>query len=336
MDEYEPATALWESFDVSTMNQWIAESSRDHHYQASINTCLRKYMVTTDASAWRFLRIRPEAALLPAEEFAEVFLHASLDLDVRHGHLHVAWAFPQGQRVGPGAFPATPVPGTRCAVFPQFPVPAGGLVSQFKWMELSCPQGEHVTDVAYARWGKPVDWNKAPWRCFGPQPPPKGQCEVDVSKTIAASCMGKASCIVNATASAYDNANPCHLPPASANAYPPTGYQLAVRLTCSGGGAAHADAANAKAEAESGPAASCADPAVFVINATVPAGSDAEIHVPLLRGEQATIVCTAAGAAVWSSGAFVPGSAAGVRSARSDGRFVALTTTSGVFSFKVV
>jgi hypothetical protein len=40
----EPATSLWESFDVFSMNQWLDESSRDHHYEASINTFLRKYL----------------------------------------------------------------------------------------------------------------------------------------------------------------------------------------------------------------------------------------------------------------------------------------------------
>ena len=29
-NKYEPATALWESFDGDTMHQWIDESSRDH------------------------------------------------------------------------------------------------------------------------------------------------------------------------------------------------------------------------------------------------------------------------------------------------------------------
>lgn len=40
--KYEPSTALWESWDGDTMHQWVAESSRDHHYQASIHTFIRK------------------------------------------------------------------------------------------------------------------------------------------------------------------------------------------------------------------------------------------------------------------------------------------------------
>ncbi len=30
LNDVEPATSLWESFDVHTMNQWVDESSRDH------------------------------------------------------------------------------------------------------------------------------------------------------------------------------------------------------------------------------------------------------------------------------------------------------------------
>ena len=39
----EHATSLWESWDGSSMQQWFDESSRDHHFSASINTFLRKY-----------------------------------------------------------------------------------------------------------------------------------------------------------------------------------------------------------------------------------------------------------------------------------------------------
>ena len=34
----EHATSLWESWDGSSMQQWFDESSRDHHFSASINT----------------------------------------------------------------------------------------------------------------------------------------------------------------------------------------------------------------------------------------------------------------------------------------------------------
>ena len=47
-NKLEPATSLWESYDAPSMHQWVDESSRDHHYSASINTFMRKYLAGLD------------------------------------------------------------------------------------------------------------------------------------------------------------------------------------------------------------------------------------------------------------------------------------------------
>ena len=48
--------------------QWLAESSRNHHYQTSINTFLRKYVVGLDmpvgVSGWAVVKARLEAVFV--------------------------------------------------------------------------------------------------------------------------------------------------------------------------------------------------------------------------------------------------------------------------------
>lgn len=93
---YEPTTSLWESWDAPTHNQWLDESSRNHHYQASINTFLRKCVCGLDmppgASGWSTVVVRPYAALPLAADVAAALPFARATVDAAVGLLDVAWS----------------------------------------------------------------------------------------------------------------------------------------------------------------------------------------------------------------------------------------------------
>jgi hypothetical protein len=60
------------------MHQWLDESSRDHHYSASISTFLRKYLAGLDqpwgATAWETIKCRPEAGMCKMDSLNQHFL----------------------------------------------------------------------------------------------------------------------------------------------------------------------------------------------------------------------------------------------------------------------
>lgn len=93
--EYEPSSSLWESWDGDTMKQWLAESSRNHHYQASINTFLRKYVVGLDqptgTAGWATVRFRPEAAATLPADLAAALPGASVTLNTHRGRIYAGW-----------------------------------------------------------------------------------------------------------------------------------------------------------------------------------------------------------------------------------------------------
>ena len=101
-NEFEPTTNLWESFDAPTHRQWLDESSRSHHYQASLNTFFRKHVVGLDmpagAAAWASVAVRPFAALPLAADLAAALPHARATLAAHRGTVEVSWA-----RVGAAA-----------------------------------------------------------------------------------------------------------------------------------------------------------------------------------------------------------------------------------------
>jgi hypothetical protein len=94
--EFEPATNLWESWDAPTHRQWLDESSRSHHYQASINTFLRKHVAGLDmaqgAAAWASVAVRPYAALPLAADLAAALPFARVRVEAHRGTLEVSWA----------------------------------------------------------------------------------------------------------------------------------------------------------------------------------------------------------------------------------------------------
>lgn len=93
---YEPSSSLWESWDAPTHRQWLDESSRNHHYQASIHTFLRKHVVGLDmppgAAAWSAVSVRPYAALSLAADVAAAVPFARATLASHRGVIEVSWA----------------------------------------------------------------------------------------------------------------------------------------------------------------------------------------------------------------------------------------------------
>jgi alpha-L-rhamnosidase len=93
-NEYEPSSTLWESWDVNTQKCITCETSRNHHYRASINTFLRKYVAGLDmvegTAAWDAVRVRPEAALLTGGDTP--LPSASATIGSHRGVVHAAWA----------------------------------------------------------------------------------------------------------------------------------------------------------------------------------------------------------------------------------------------------
>ncbi len=96
---FEPATSLWESWDGDTMHQWVDESSRSHHYQASISTFLRRYVAGLDvapgSAGWAVVRVRPEGALLPPRLAAQLPA-AAARVATHRGTVGVSWALRSG------------------------------------------------------------------------------------------------------------------------------------------------------------------------------------------------------------------------------------------------
>jgi hypothetical protein len=130
-----------------TLTQWVDESSRDHHYETSINTFFRKYvaglsMPEGPATAFSAIVVRPEAAMT-GQELASLLPGASVSIETHRGIVAVNWS------VNAFLYPPVPPPSSRpppatlCSVQPQFPIPAGGLTSQqnvrFSILKFSLP-----------------------------------------------------------------------------------------------------------------------------------------------------------------------------------------------------
>ena len=105
---YEPSSSLWESWNVDTQKCVTCETSRDHHYRASINTFLRKYVAGLDMAlgdddgtgtavaasrrGWSAIRVRPEAAHFNLRGAAmERLSSASASIETHRGAVHAAW-----------------------------------------------------------------------------------------------------------------------------------------------------------------------------------------------------------------------------------------------------
>lgn len=185
----------------------VDESSRDHHYSASINTMLRKMLAGLDMpagmSAWTVVKCRPEAIFWP-----DLLPSAAANLNSRRGEVGCSW---KANALHPPPPPAAlDLPTALCAISPIFT----GAVSGPAPLVLRCPAGESIESITFARWGKSSDpTGPEGWYCFGPQPPPKAACEQDVAARLAPLCVGKNSCDLSANASTAVLGNPCVPPP---------------------------------------------------------------------------------------------------------------------------
>ena len=95
-------------------------------------------------------------------------------------------------------------------------------------------------------------------------------------EVVRAACLGKRSCVVNATNTVFGGGDPC----------PGIAKRLVIEATCSG---------------------------IFAMTALIPVGSTATMRVPLLRNATAaTVTLRESGIAVWESGAFKAGAVPGV------------------------
>ena len=228
-----------------------------------------------------------------------------------------------------------------CAATPQFPTPAGGLLGRSP-LVLSCPRGQTVSHVAYAKWGRSLmatDGNGSPqssWFCFGPQPPPPGECAQDVSAVIAPLCVGKAGCNLTSTASDAVLGTPCAAPSGGIE-------QLIVRIACSGSGGDSVNnnsATVAPAELAAGHAPHVhrrSAPAEWaIVNASVPGGSTGLVHVPLHQQLGNSTVIRESGSVVFRDNQFVHGASMGVEGLRTDGRFATFEVGSGDYSFSAL
>ena len=207
-NSYEPATSLWESYDAPTMRQWLDESSRDHHYSASINTALRKTLAGLDMptaeNAWSVVKCRPEAAHWP-----HLLPSASAILESRRGQVGCSWSATELSPAPPP--PSLDLPSVYC----QISTISTGAVTGPTAMVYRCPVGGKIRKLEYARWGANGAEATGPngWYCFGPQPPPHAACEADVSAKLSPLCVGKNSCDLSTQANTAALGDPCSPPP---------------------------------------------------------------------------------------------------------------------------
>ena len=314
----EPATTLWECFDEPTMHQWIDESSRNHHYSASINTFLRKHLAGLDmpegSNSWEVVKCRPEAVHWP-----HLLPTASAVLHSKRGLVSCSWqAHPPEPPLPP---PVLDLPSVLCAVSPRFT----GCVAGPAPLLLRCPVGANITELQFARWGQANgDWGGPNgWYCYGPQPPPPGACEADVSTTFAPLCVGKNSCDL----SNFDSGSlgsPCASNSSGT-------YQLIVRVACSFVPLASSASLRTRNEGIEATRLLHGSPWAFV-NTTVPGGSSGEVHVPVRNGGTSGTI-TESGQVVWMDGSFTTPMPDGLTAIENDGRFVIFGTDSGSYEF---
>ncbi len=342
----EHATSLWESWDGSTMQQWFDESSRDHHFTASINTFIRKYLGGLDqvygATGWEVVRCRPEAA-----HHSELLDSASVHLASRRGNISCSW---RAKLPTPPLPPPPPPPPAAklpvyCRASPQFPVPGGGLASESAPLNLSCPVGEKIIGVVYSKWGAPdLGSPLAPgalpvrghaWFCYGAQPPPAGKCEADTSQVVEKLCVGRHFCDLGTAANVELMGDPCHLGKRADMPLAAGGYMLIVRIRCST--TAESEHSTPPVVTSVGELAPEPDEQWAHVNVTVPAGSTGEIHVPIRTPYNSPSARTIyeSGVPVWHNGVFLSGRVAGVRKAEvlAEGKFVVFETLSGKYRF---
>ena len=120
---------------------------------------------------------------------------------------------------------------------------------------------------------------------------------------VRAACLGKPSCVVNATNAVFGGADPC----------PGVAKRLVIEATCSG---------------------------IFEIKVSIPVSSTAAVRLPLLRNATAaTATVRESGVPVWEAGAFNAGAAAGVANVYPDeslaGKVLVVEAASGAYTLQL-
>ena len=192
----EQGTTLWESLDAPTMQQWFGESSRNHHFQASVSTFLRKYFAGLDqpegTSGWAVVKVQPEAAH-HSDLITEWGGGANLQLRTSRGLVVCKWesslvapatdpwaaggasatSATSARSPSPASSSSTPATKSASASASDPPSPEPEVLPklcaytpQFPVpmgglegpapATLRCPAGSTVHRVVYARWGHPV------------------------------------------------------------------------------------------------------------------------------------------------------------------------------------
>ena len=204
-----------------------------------------------------------------------------------------------------------------------------------QYINISCSPGQHIDSIVYAKLGMPQGWQAgsyetrgAGWFCFGPQPPPAGHCEKDISASVLAMCRGRSACTVPATRDAYGS-DPCD----KRQKGPGPGFQVAVRVSCTRPPDAFEGAVDEHAEDSKSWAVPFSGP-IFRMAVTIPPASTGSVHVPLYGAPAGRANITESGLLVWGGGKFFPGSP-GLQNGAFDGRFVVFETVSWLYNFVV-
>lgn len=271
------ATTLWEQYDMDSVH---GSASRNHVMFGAAGSWYYSTLAglgrAPASRSWQNLTIAPPHA----PDVLSQLSWASASIDSPMGLVASSWA--AGAAGAPDA--------------------ACGEVKEKGLLRLTCvdPATGRVgpgvfTAVDFASFGTPAGACPAFQR--------NASCDGDSTAAIvAALCLGKSACTLNATTDAMNKGkDPCL----------DTLKSLAVQL--------------------SGP--QCAAPPLFTVGATVPVGGSARVRVPAM-GAVSSAVIREGSAVVWQAGAFVPGTP-GVSGAVASGGVVEFSVGSGAYNFVV-
>ena len=248
------------------------------------------------ASGWRHLLLQPQLDC--------AFLGSTLDLgsvsasvDLAHGTVASSWRL----HSCPSVPTPPPAPVSDCAV-----VPEGGHRQPTGVMNLDCGVGSVAVAVAFADFGTPSG------SCAGSFTTNKTCTTPGAAAVVERLCTGKQRCTISVSVKTFGD--PCLDVP----------KRLAVQLQCK------------PPPPTPVPTPSLVGPRALDWNVSVPVGSDAVAHVPLLGAPPDKVRVTVDfGVAVWTDGGFVPGAAAGVMGGRQVGDAIAFDCVSGAFAFEM-
>eukprot|EP00937_MAST-01D_sp_MAST-1D-sp2_P002214 g2214.t1 len=305
------ATTLWEKFDGTASHNHIMFGTQSAWYYRSLAGIGKAPMGRTFAgSGWRNIVLRPQVTcefLAPSIDLRAV----SAALEVGPGTVRSSWWLHACPSV-PAPAPASPV---QCSVVLE---PDKYQTNTTGIMHLDCGSGSFVDSVLFADFGTPSG------SCGGGagRGPAANTfainetCTTPGSKAVVeAACVGKQSCAIGVTVKKFGDR--CLDVP----------KRLAAAVSC-------------VSHATPPPAPLPVGPRAFDWNVSVPIGSTATVHVPLLGASASAVDITVDGTQggtrqpVWSHGSFVTGSD-GVLTARALGDAVVFSCVSGAYRFEL-